>query len=76
MLSPLRREAQQVANELSRKKDLLELILTKKLREIDGQRRELDSLEHTAEEMLKEDQEDQILASANLEPTISAQEAI
>jgi len=77
MLSRLRREAQQVVDELGRNKDLLESILTEKLQEIDVRRRELDSLERRAvEEMLREDKEYQTLASANLEQAISAPETI
>lgn len=77
MLSRLRREAQQFIDELGRNKDLLESILKEKLREIDAQRRELDSLECKAvENMLKEDKAYQALASANLEQAIGAPETI
>jgi hypothetical protein len=77
MLSRLRREAQQVIDELGRNKDLLESRLKEKLQEIDARRRELDSLECKAVEvMLREDKEYQVLASANLEQAISAPETI
>ncbi|KAG9228717.1 hypothetical protein BJ875DRAFT_489597 [Amylocarpus encephaloides] len=72
MLSRLRREAQQVIDDLGRNKDLLESILKEKLQEIDARRRELDSLECNAvEDMLREDKEYQTLASATLEQAIT-----
>lgn len=76
-LSRLRREAQQVIDELGSNKDLLESILKEKLQEIDAQRRELDRLECKAvEDMLREDKEYQTLASANFEQAIAALERI
>ncbi|KAE9381226.1 hypothetical protein N431DRAFT_551376 [Stipitochalara longipes BDJ] len=76
-LSRLRRETQQVIDELGRNKDLLESKLKEKLQEIDARRRELDGLAYKAvEDMLKEDKEYQTLASANLEQAISAPETI
>jgi hypothetical protein len=77
MLSRLRRDAQQVIDELGRNKDLLESILKEKLQEIDARRRELDSLElKTVEDMLRADKEYQTLVSANLEQAISARETV
>ena len=77
MLSRLRRDVQQVIDELGRNKDLLESVLKEKLQEIDARRRELDSLECKAvEDMLREDRDYQTLASANLEQAIGAPETI
>ncbi|RDL30367.1 Uncharacterized protein BP5553_10245 [Venustampulla echinocandica] len=74
-LSCLRREVQQVVDELGRNKDLLESRLTEKLQDIDTRRRELDSLERKAvEEILREDKEYQTLASMNLEQAINIPE--
>jgi hypothetical protein len=77
MLSRIRREVQQIIDELGHNKDLLESILKDKLQEIDARRHELDNLKHKAvEDMLKEDKEYQTLASANLEQAIGARETI
>jgi GTP cyclohydrolase FolE2 len=77
MLSCLRREAQQIIDELGRNKDLLESILKEKLQEIDSRRRELDSLERKAvEEMLRGDKEYQTIANANFEQAISTSKTL
>jgi len=68
----LRRETQQLIEELGRHKDLLETVLRDKLQEIDRRRRELDKLEQDAvEEMLKADREYQTFVSLNFGETMS-----
>ena len=77
ILSRLRREAQQLIDDLGRNKDLLESILTEKLQEINARRVELDSLKRKAvEEIVREDKEYQTHAGANLEQAISKPETI
>jgi len=77
VLSRIRREVQQIIDELGHNKDLLESILKDKLQEIDARRHELDNIKQKAvEDMLKEDKEYQTLACANLEQAIGARETI
>ena len=77
ILSRLRREAQQVIDELGRNEDFLESMLTEKLQEIDSRKRELDNLERKAvKRMLREDKAYQTLTSANLEQALMALDTI
>lgn len=73
----LRRETRSVIDEFGRNKDLLELRLREKRKEIAARRVELDCIERTAlETMLREDKEYQALAGANLEQAIEAPETV
>lgn len=69
----LRRETQQLIEELGRHKDLLETVLRDKMHDIDRRRRELDKLEQDAvEEMFKADREYQTFVSLSFGVTLSA----